>query len=411
MLNFRPKFISFITLTVAVFLLCSANSYKSENSQLIQFFDGTFDQVMNLAHKESRCVFVHTTSRHCSSCTSLAQQLFRDNQVANYYNSNFINYKLDLDDLRYDNFARIHELGHHPVMLYLNPKGHIVKKESGITNVGDFIQAGDYVIKQHKATDFNVHNYENMKSKYDHGYADPEFLLDYSYTLKEGNFPYNTVVNQYLAELNPAELAQEKNRKFIYDFSDNLENNAIDYFLADLYHFKEVVGGPPINEKIKVSVYNTIITAVRERDKKLYEKARKIVEEAHLPNSREFLFYIDTEYFQGIRDWKAFADVTIKYFKEYNISDPDLLNAAAYKLHLYVKNKGNLKQALKWIEKSIKIENEYYNNLTHARILAKLKRCKEAIRAAQQAVDLAKKRNINFIDASRLLDNLQSRGC
>ena len=423
MSTFTSKFFPHTILFLVFGLLFSsfeANNNNNNNKKsskastdvgVIDFFDGSFDQVLNLASKEGRCVFVHTTSRHCSACSSLAGELFQDGRVADYYNDNFINYELNLDDLRYANFARIHDLGSHPVMLYFNPKGHIVKKEAGINNADEFINAGAFVIYQHKAPDFDVVNYESMRRKYDHGYTDAKFLYDYAYTLKEGNYPFNSVVNQYLTSQEMANLAQEHNRKFIYDFSDNLENNAIEYFLSDLYHFKEIVGGGAINEKIKVSVYNTITTAIRDRDSKLYDKARQIVEQAHLPNSREFLFYIDTEYYQGIRDWNQFAKVTIKYIEDYNITDPELLNSAAYKMNLYVKNKSHLKQALKWIQKSIKIENEYYNNLTHARILSKLERCKEAMVAAARAIDLAKKRDINYLDAARLLDNLQSRGC
>lgn len=380
----------------------------------VDFLNGSLEQALTQGGRDGKHIFVHTTSSQCLPCDHLAQQLFVDQSVADFYNTNFVNFKLNVDDPSYLNIAQIHGLGKSPAMLYFSPKGFIVKKETNVNNAMEFINTGATVLNLDERTEMNYINLQNKLQKYEHGEREVSFLHDLCRQLKTFNEPYNRVVNEYLNSLNTKEMRSPKNRKFVYDFSDNLENDAIDYFLLDVKHFKEVVGGHAINEKVKMAIYNTTLAAIRTRDKVLFDRVQKVARQVHLPNSEAFLFFITSEFFEGIRDWENFAKTTIRYFDKFQVSDPYLLNHAAYKFYLYLsdRQKNELKKALEWTNKSIQIDSEYYNNFTAGLLLNRLGKCRDAIKSAEKAIEIAELRgNVNPGDASRFVDNLRSRNC
>ena len=61
------------------------------------------------------------------------------------------------------------------------------------------------------------------------------------------------------------------------------------------------------------------------------------------------------------------------------------------------------------MKKSIKIENEYYNNNTYAALLYKTGKTSKAIKAAEKAVHIAKLRGIDYKETLKLLDRMQSQ--
>ncbi|MGB0931843.1 MAG: hypothetical protein ACPGVB_13760, partial [Chitinophagales bacterium] len=318
--------------------------------------------------------------------------------------------------------ARMHDLGKSPMVIYFNAKGKILRKEDQITDANQLIEAGSNALYLPIRQSVNRANLENMHNKYRMKYKDPDFLYNYAYALKALEEPYNAVVNEYIKTQPNPDMRIKKNRRFLYDFSDNLENIAIDYFIKDAGYFKTIMGGQ-INDKLKSAIYNSIQTAIKERDMALFQKAKKVLEKCNLPNMQEFIFDMETLFYEGIRSWDDYVKVTIKYFNNYNVTDPNQLNLAAYNFARSVKpkNKSAMKNAKKWVKESIGIDPQYYNYLTLALLYHKTEEFKLAEKAALKAIEIAEIRNqtyqennidknIDVADAARLIDKMKSRG-
>ncbi len=408
----KPISITSFIIFVATWLLNSAftpvKNIHYDSSQ-IEFATGSLEEVLSQAQSSKKYVFVHTTSNSCTPCQGFAESYYQQQSVAEFYNDNFLNFKLDLDKFQYSNFARMHELGKDPALLYFDPNGYMIQKVVNISSANDLINAGRSLLKQR--TKDNFHNLEAMKNKYDHSYNDTEFLLEFAYLLKTFGEPYNAVVNQYLNTQKADDILNRTNRTFIYDFSDNLENNAIDFFLLDVHHYKEVVGGSQINNKIKISISNSIYTAIKETDTQLFDKSLKVIESANLPNAEHFKYYISSEFYEGTKDWENYAKINLQYFKDYNITDPVLLTDVALNFSLYVKSKSQLNQAIKWADKSIEIDSNYKNNLSLAYLYRRLGKCQEALKAAEDASRIGTYRKEDISDAERLIDKIKSGRC
>ena len=164
---------------------------------------------------------------------------------------------LDLDKREHNSFARIHNLSNEPALFYLNSGGQIVKRGTTPPNTEELIVMAEEALEL-KVRIEEKYNLEAMKDKYKHHFDSPDFLYDFAYMLKAYGEPHNTVVNQYLSTQTENSLGEEKNRAFVYDFANSLENEAIDFFLTDIGHYKELIGGREINDKIKISTLNPI---------------------------------------------------------------------------------------------------------------------------------------------------------
>ena len=210
-------------------------------------------------------------------------------------------------------------------------------------------------------------------------------VREYAYLLLKLQQPYNQVVNHYL-ELEKDRLDSPINRDFVYDFALNLENKAIDYFVKNIQYYKSIKGGERVNEKTKNAIEYTVFTAIKEKDRKLFSKVEQTIQKTYLPQKDQILFEMRSLFYQGIEDWNAYAKTVVQYMDKFSISDPKLLNDIAGKFHRNVNDKKMLFKALEWIELSVNIEHEYYNNFTHSLLLYRLGFTEKAIQAAQNAI-------------------------
>jgi len=253
----------------------------------------------------------------------------------------------------------------------------------------------------------NLARFANLDDAYRKGNIDAMQMRQYAYFLKEYRKPYNTIVNKYLnAENN--NLETKENQQFIYNFAINLENKAIDYFIRHIDDYKIKYGSKQVNEKVRSAILHSVMTAIKERDYALFEKAKNTIEAISIEEKEWFMFKMEALFYQGIEKWDEYTKVVSKYLNAHNIDDPFLLNDFASKFQQFGSEK-HLPKALKWINISLKIEDEYYNNYTKALLLCRLNLADDALEAVEHAIEIGKTRQEDCSEAIDLKDRIKSR--
>ncbi|OWY19332.1 thioredoxin family protein [Sphingobacteriales bacterium UPWRP_1] len=265
------------------------------------------------------------------------------------------------------------------------------------------------VVSSQMEADYKRLNELRQYFRYSDTTTNQNTIIEYAYLLKKLHQAFNQVVNYYL-ELEKANLYKEQNKNFIYDFAINLENKAIDYLVADIQYYKTRKGGEAVNSQVKNAINYTVLTAIREKDRKLFTKAEQVIYRSHLPNYETFLFEMRSLFYQGIEDWSAYSKMVSRYMEENTISDPVVLNDIALKFQRNVNDKKMLKKAIGWVQESIRIENEFYNNYTYALLLVRTNEPQKAYSAAQNAIYVAQMRRdgTDISAALQLVDRLSS---
>lgn len=108
----------------------------------ITFFHGSWPEVLQEAKKTNRLVFVDAYAVWCKPCKMMANEVFTDSAVAAYYNSNFINYKMDVETEEGDRVADKYKVKEMPSYLFIDADENLRYRSLGYLLPDAFIKLG-----------------------------------------------------------------------------------------------------------------------------------------------------------------------------------------------------------------------------------------------------------------------------
>ncbi|MEZ4887869.1 MAG: thioredoxin family protein [Chitinophagales bacterium] len=415
----------------------------------------TMEQLVLQAKKEHKLIFIYVFEANSPTCAQIENYLFKDSQIAAYHNRNFINYKIDGKIDISQSFVAHFQVTAFPSFLFFSEKGQLLYNTPQKLSAMDYLKLLENIhdtsnslpviegISSNSTSkfddklivpspDYNASSSDNtpqksqpnqsiptkmlnmeeqvkewQKSYYNKTIGEQE-LLQYAYWLRKNRQSYHSIVNEYL-KTQRGKLQNNTNRQFLYDFSETIENEAIKLLINDIQYFKATQGSEKINQKIKTAIYNSIQTAIKEHDKIIFKNAIDIIHQTDLPFQDAFEFDMKKQYYEGVADWKAFAETAIEYIDSKNITDPILLIELAAKVALHLDDSRYLENALKWAETSVKIENEYPCNYTLAYVYYRKGDYDMAMKVAEYTLKLAEMRQVNSQEIKKLIDDIRIR--
>ncbi len=164
--------------------------------------------------------------------------------------------------------------------------------------------------------------------------------------------------------------------------------------IKDANYYKMHHGGRVINWMVKKQIYSNVLQAGLKKDVHLFQSSIFAASKANLPEGDRFRFNMKTLFYQITNDWQSYYDVTSEYLSIKKNTNPRELNEIAWTYYLYISDSKQLQKAIKWIEKSIQIESEEYNNYTYAALLYKTGASKKAYKVAKRAMYIAEGRGM-----------------
>jgi len=95
------------------------------------FYTGTFEQALKEAVKKKKIVFVDAYTSWCGPCKMMNNSTFKDKAAGEYFNTNLISMKIDMEKEEGPAFAMKYGVRAYPTLLFINPKGEVVHKVLG----------------------------------------------------------------------------------------------------------------------------------------------------------------------------------------------------------------------------------------------------------------------------------------
>lgn len=87
--------------------------------------------LLDQAKEERKLVFVDFYTDWCLPCRLMEKDVFMDRDLGNFFNENFINYKVDAEKGNGVNLAQIFNIKAYPTLLFLNDKGQVLERKEG----------------------------------------------------------------------------------------------------------------------------------------------------------------------------------------------------------------------------------------------------------------------------------------
>lgn len=129
--------------TLALLGLLSLSSYAQGTG--IQFFEGTYEEALTKAAEEDKLIFMDAYTTWCGPCKWMARNTFTDESVADYFNENFINVKMDMERGEGPGLARKFRIRGYPTLLFLDAEGEIAHQKLGALAADQFLVLGKNV--------------------------------------------------------------------------------------------------------------------------------------------------------------------------------------------------------------------------------------------------------------------------
>ena len=253
----------------------------------IQFYSFGIDKAIAAAKRENKMVFVDTYAAWCAPCKQM-DRVFADSDVGTFYNSHFINVKIDMQGPHADQMQNQYEVVWLPTMLIIDQEGQVRNKMDRLLTEAELIELGRSALHSASSSDvstsltsdpFSATSKEAVQQD-----VDPEDLEEVVYVYDERassgrphimyheaylhlqlmDGKHEAVVRKYLSTQD--NWKTEKNIKFIFDFLNDTRSDRFNFFLANRSLFEQVVGTKRVKETLGMLVSQRLYKGVPRPD-------------------------------------------------------------------------------------------------------------------------------------------------
>lgn len=123
---------------------------KEINKRRIAFDKSSWKTLLAKAKKENKLIFIDAYTQWCRPCIQMAKDVFTLDNVADFYNENFINVSMDMEKGEGPELGKKYKVQAYPAFLFINGDGKLVHRDGGYQEAPEFIAVGKAAIKSKK---------------------------------------------------------------------------------------------------------------------------------------------------------------------------------------------------------------------------------------------------------------------
>lgn len=400
----------------------------------VQFFTGTWKELLAEAQKQEKPIFVEVHTVWCGPCRQMEKQAFPNPEVARKFNENFINYHIDMEQGEGPMLRNRYAITAVPTLLYLSPDGTLVYRSSGYDDVAALLADADKGIKAAE----NSAQLSALETDYKNGRRDTQFLRTYLMQHTRMGQPAPEALEIYMARIPARDWGSTENIRLMT--RNNTTSTAPTFnWLLNLVDGLHTDQSKASTRWAIIEMVNRVTTDELERATTKAEVAEAIaLRERSLgplrADNKAFLANrLWMDFYKRTKDQDGYQKIASPIAKQLMAKSIDSLRAAdissasqdekraklvpaslkreAAKLAQYGPQSGyvasglhkitsdyllimtspaDLKQALVWSERTLELMPVHVYMDTHAQLLGKLGRKAEAVQTEQRAIEQAK---------------------
>jgi thiol-disulfide isomerase/thioredoxin len=367
----------------ATFIKC-----QSQDTAILFEQNSSWAAILAKAKVENKYIFVDCFTTWCAPCMYMKESVFKQKEVANFFNNKFVNAAFQFDTttndaniikLQYGDAACLrskYNITAYPTYLFFSPEGEIVQVEAGRMEASQFISKGVNALDPEK-------QYYTQAKKYNEGNREPIFLRNLTILAK--NSIENSMASKYAKEYirTQTNLLSNQNMQFLYETTSSTTDTGFTIIMNNIEKFELVVNKSELLNSLRIIVFQsemsskTISNDWKSKEWLIYSsKIRK----TYPLFAEDVLLTLKTMFYGYKNEWREYATAV----NEYVASASPLavrLNRCAFTIFEKCTNQNILRQALAWSKKSFthpyKSEPDFMD--TYANLLYKLGKPKDAL--------------------------------
>ena len=235
----------------------TAKQYENALKQIVnagngvKFEDCTFSEVLAKARKENKPVFMDCFTVWCGPCKVLSNQIFPMKPVGDFFNSNFVNFKMDMERGEGIELAKRYGIKVYPTLLVLDSEGNLLHRFTGARPPRALIDEMARALSDSTA-------YGPVKAKYDAGDRTPQVVIEYLRNMvSAGDMQETEAIDEaekYFNTLSEKERIDKDLIPFYTRFATEPESDMSRYFLRHQAEYQKLAGKTVI-ERALLNIY------------------------------------------------------------------------------------------------------------------------------------------------------------
>ncbi|NUO03176.1 MAG: thioredoxin family protein [Saprospiraceae bacterium] len=371
-------------LTILLFFaMCTLPRLQGQG---MEFFHGTWAEALEEAKKQDRIIFVDAFAVWCGPCKMMAQNVFPDEKVGAFYNRNFINMKLDMEQGEGLEFRKTYPVAAFPTLFYIDAQGKVVQQVRGAQDVNGFIDLGKKVMaKADRSGEY--------AAEYDKGNRDPELVLKYVQALNKAGKPSLQISNEYIR--GQKDLTTPQNLNFILEAAVVADSKVFDLLVEHRAKIAKLNSEEAVKSRIYQACEATVLKAIEFRNRELLEEAKSKMKKNYAEKSAAFVAKAEMDYSLQAGEVKEYLAAVKAYTGQAPGNQPaELAKVAITISNSFHSDEKAMKQAEGYAKEAAEAGGNYEHYFTYANILARNGKKEEAIKAAEKSLELAKTKGV-----------------
>ena len=367
------------------------------------FDEGTWESVKAKAKEAKKPIVVDAYTTWCGPCKTMAAKVFTDKTVGEYYNANYINYKIDMEKEEGLKFGKTNVVPAYPTILYFDANGNPTHRTVGGTTTEQFIANGKDAQNIDK-------QYFTLKKRYESGERTGELLRNYAQASRLAyDANANLIAQEFVLKSDKKEWTNPDNWAILSTSANSLNSEVFQYLHTNRSKFSQLEKEESYNNFVMQAMIGDLqalnqkgsidLTIIKDNLK----KHLKPEEVGAFSTRLDIIYYsktdalkaqeaIDTYLTKYSNNWQELNAVASQYYQQYSKDE---------------KNKPLLEKALAWTKKSIDLQENTLNTDTYASLLDVLNQPKEALKWAEKSVILGKANGENTKNTEELIKKLK----
>lgn len=226
----KKLLVAFLTFTAAF----------TADAKEIKFLDNPdWNSVLEKAREENKLIFFSAYTTWCGYCKQMDSEVYTEDQVADFYNENFINVKYNMEAGEGLKLAFQYNVTSFPTSLFMDDNGKILHKSMGYVKASDFLDVGKTALNPQERLSGLKEKALSMNPQ--------EFLAFGQSSIQNGDREYEMIAREYLQKQTDI----LSNKALLDIIMQTLDVIPTETMLIDLVNNKEKVaevGGYDLNE-------------------------------------------------------------------------------------------------------------------------------------------------------------------
>ena len=350
----------------------------------IEFRNLSFDEALTAAEKENKPLFMDCYTVWCGPCKWMAAHIFTNNEVADYYNENFVCVKFDMEKGEGVEIAKEFKIRAYPTLLFINADRKLVMKQIGAPRDPEpYIDLG----KNARSEDYNL---LALDENLDENRDDPSYMVKYFEVMSGAGMVEQEVVDRYFTETPKSDWLIEENVEILTHIEHDIESEIFQDLIARSEDYIAV--NPDIEKVIGYSIQRALMNQLfsREEDaKEAYEALLKKVKALDFPGKGETLFTVESMDMRR-KGPEAYMDFCMNKVNPHLWNNATELNSVAWYFFENTEDPEKLQKAEEWAARSVSLERSHHSLDTYANLLFVNGKYEKALKMENEALDKAK---------------------